>query len=211
MIRILSVDLAGADGEIYRKLYENASPQRKVRADSFRRQEDALRCVTADALLRYALETDACSVVQEKGGKPKIPERPDVHFNLSHAGRWVVLAWGDCEVGVDVEAIREGVNIAGLAARYFTPGEQAYIQAEDSRKRFFELWTRKESYVKFLGTGLSQNLSGFSVLEGEIGVKFWQRELPGNYWLCLCSDEREIFIEMLEVSQLAPEHYVTRK
>ena len=202
MIRIVCVDIAGADEEVYRKLNETASPQRKARADGYRVQEDALRCLTADALLRYALGADTCCVVQEKGGKPQIPEHPEFHFNLSHAGRWVVLAWGDSELGVDVEEIRRDVNLTGLAARYFTLEEQAYIQAGDPPSRFFEIWTRKESYLKYLGTGLTKPLSGFSVLDGETGMQFWQKELPGNYWLCLCSDEREISMELLEVSRL---------
>ncbi len=202
MIHIVCADIAGADSEIYGKLYEQASPQRKARADRYRRQDDALRCVTADALLRYVLGTGSYTVLQEKGAKPKIPERPDFHFNLSHAGRWVVIAWGEGEVGVDVEQVRQDVDIHSLACRYFTQDEQAYILESDSRRRFFELWTRKESYLKYLGTGLSKSLCSFSVLNGETGMEFWQRELPGRDWLCLCSGEGEVAMEILDVRQL---------
>lgn len=202
MVRILCADIAGADEAVYRSLYGKATPERQRRAEGFRRREDALRCLAADALLRHALGTDRYTVVQEKGGKPKISGHPNFHYNLSHAGRWVVLAWGDGEVGVDVEAIRQDARTDALASRYFTPDEQAYLRAGDPISCFFQLWTRKESYLKFLGTGLSKSLSGFSVLSGETGVGFRQWELPGGYWLCLCSREKEIFMEMAEISRL---------
>ncbi len=202
MIHIVCVDIAGADGMIYRKLYEKASRSRKIRADGYRKPEDALRCVTADALLRYVLGTDQYTVTQEKGGKPKIPERPDLYFNLSHAGRWVVLAWGHEEVGVDVEEIRADVNIQGLVRRYFTPEEQDYILRSDPLIRFFDLWTRKESYLKYLGTGLAKSLNSFSVLKAETGMGFWQKELPGNYRLCLCSEKTEVSMEITDLERL---------
>ena len=201
MIRVLCADIAGADEALYRQLYDQASPARRIRADRYRRREDALRCVTADALLRHALGTEQYTVVQEKGGKPRIPERPDFHYNLSHAGRWVVLAWGDEEVGVDVEAVREDMNIHSLALRYFTPEEQRYIREGDSRSRFFALWTRKESYLKYLGTGLTKSLSGFSVLNGETGMMYWQKQLPGNYWLCLCSEDSQVTMEIHDLKK----------
>ena len=49
MIRILCADLASADadryGEVYGRLYEKASEERKRRADRYLRFEDKLRCV----------------------------------------------------------------------------------------------------------------------------------------------------------------------
>lgn len=202
VIHILCADITGADQETCRKLWEKATPHRKARAQSYRRQEDALRCVTADALLRYVLGTNQYTVTQEKGGKPRIPEKPDFHYNLSHSGRWVVLAWGDGEVGVDVEEIRPDVNLQALARRYFTGEEQAYILEKDSLDRFFDLWTRKESYLKYLGTGLAKSLNSFSVLNGETGMNFWQQALPGNCRICLCSGENEVALEIMDLHKL---------
>ena len=56
MIRIVCADISGAGESLYRKLYHRASPERKRRAEGLLRQEDRLRCVAADALLKAAGE-----------------------------------------------------------------------------------------------------------------------------------------------------------
>jgi phosphopantetheine--protein transferase-like protein len=78
----------------------------------------------------------------------------------------VAIAWSDAPVGLDVEVFRENVQCQKLAGQFFCPDEQAYLQAEPSQelRRFFGLWTQKESYLKYLGTGIDCALNSFSVL-----------------------------------------------
>lgn len=204
MIRVLCMDISGLDEADYRKLYEKASLERKSRADRYRRQEDALRCVTADALLCFALGTDAYTVKTTRDGKPFMKGRADFYYNLSHSGRWVVLAFGDSEVGVDVEQIRTDTDIEAIASRFFSPEEQRYVLEDpaQSRCRFFEVWTEKESYVKYLGTGLKKCMPSFSVLSLKSEVRFHQRELPGGYCLSLCTTEDDYLFELLNMQRL---------
>lgn len=204
MIRVVCTDILRLDDAAYRKLYEKASQERKNSADRYRRHEDALRCVTADALLRFACGTDRYAVKQTAYGKPYIPDIPDFYFNLSHSGRWVAIAFGDSEVGVDVEQICTDTDIEAIAGRFFSPEEQRFIQEKpaESRQRFFEIWTGKESYVKFLGTGLKKNMTSFSILSLESGVHLHQRKLPGDYCLSLCTTCDDYGFELLDWQRL---------
>lgn len=204
MIQVLCVDLSSADEGTYNRLYGQASPARKARADRYRRREDALRCVAADALLRRILGTDYCRMEKTADGKPFLPERPDFHFNLSHSGNWAVIAWGSCEVGVDVEAFCEHTNMEAITRRFFAEEEQRYIFAEEShrRERFFEIWTGKESYLKYLGTGLKKDLTSFSVLSLEQGIRMNRKKLPDGSWLSLCATENDVSWEMMDVRHL---------
>lgn len=191
MINIICTDLSGADRQVYEALYHRASFLRRDRADRYRREEDALRCLAAGALLRYALGTDKFTEDKMPNGKPFIREKPDFHFNLSHAGCWVVLAFGDSPVGVDVERIRPETDIASISRRFFAEEEQRYIleDPDQSRSRFFEIWTVKESYIKFLGTGLKTDLTAFSVLNGQPDVRYYHWKLSEGYCLSLCTRE----------------------
>lgn len=204
MIRLICADIYGLDEAAYDALYGKASPDRKNRADRYRRREDALRCVTAESLLRFALGSSDFIEEKTPDGKPFIKERPDFHYNLSHSGRWVVIAFGSSEVGVDVEQIREDTDISAIAGRFFSPEEQRYVREEpsQSRSRFFEVWTAKESYVKYLGTGLKKDLTSFSVLNLEPEVRLHQRELPGGYSLSLCTTGDDCLFELLDVQRL---------
>lgn len=92
------------------------------------------------------------------------------YFNLSHSGEISVCAVSDREVGCDVEKIRslEEVDIK-LSERFFAKEESEYVKnaaGDDAKSRaFFEIWTKKESFVKAEGSGLSFGLDRFSVLE----------------------------------------------
>lgn len=201
MIHILCADISSADSIVFTALYEAASPERRLRADSYLQEADKLRCVTADALLRVALGTDAFQVETGPWGKPFIRNRQDFHYNLSHSGRYVVLAWGSSPVGVDVQEHRPLARLEALAARFFTAEEQDFIR-QSPQDRFYEVWSGKESYLKYLGTGLQKELNSFGLFALEPEVRWTHRRLPGGYSLSLCAAEPEVTFRLLDVKQL---------
>lgn len=200
MIHILCADVSSADEDIYNRLYEKASPERKSQADRYLRQEDKLRCVTAYALLRRVVGLEECQIEKNEYGKPYIKDREDFHYNLSHSGRYVVIAWGDSEIGVDVQQHNCSVDIETIAKRFFTADEQAYIQKDFLR--FYEIWTKKESYLKFTGKGLKKSLGSFSTLLPDSGIRYRHRYLDGGYSLSLCTIEKNDTFELLDLQQL---------
>jgi len=80
-----------------------------------------------------------------------------VDVSLSHAGGWVVaVASLDARVGVDVEPLR--VVSPALARRCLSTRELTWLEGGDPgshSRRFAELWTAKEAYLKATGSGLS--------------------------------------------------------
>jgi 4'-phosphopantetheinyl transferase len=157
------------DNDAVARLWAEASKERKEQAERYARRADALRCLSGEALLRHALRSCGYdeTLVPQKGsnGKPYLP-LDRFHYNVSHGGDYVVLAFFRREIGVDVEPVKISERRLALANRYFTPAEQTLLQASDdldAATRFSILWTRKESYVKYTGVGLSQGLQSFSV------------------------------------------------
>lgn len=200
MIHILCADISSADKDSYHCLYEKASPERKKQADRYFRQEDKLRCVTADALLRSVMGSESFQIEKNEFGKPHIKDRENIHYNLSHSGRYVVIAWGSTEVGVDVQQQDASVNMEAIARRFFTADEQSYIRKD--LLRFYEIWTKKESYLKYTGKGLQKDLGSFSTLAPDSGIRYHHQHLEGGYSLCLCTTENSVEIELLDVRQL---------
>ena len=203
MTRVICSDISELEAA-YPALYAAASAERRQRADRYRRKEDALRCLAAGALLQHALGTVEYTVTKGPFGKPYIKGNDSFYYNLSHSGNWVAIAYGDTEVGIDVEKICLDAGKEDIARRYFTPDEQAYVFDTKALapQRFFEVWTGKESYLKYLGTGLEKNLASFSIFALEPEVRLYHRILPGCYSLTLCTSDDNYLFELLDAQRL---------
>ena len=143
----------------------------------------AARVLLRSVLSAYSdLAPEAWRFDTNPWGRPYIAntEAPArLQFNVSHKPGMVVCFVG-CgrDLGVDVEdASAERAYLDDIASRFFSPSEAAALLAlppPERPKRFFQLWTLKESYIKARGMGLSLGLSGFSftVEEPSANVRF---------------------------------------
>ena len=108
-------------------------------------------------LLENTLERhgfSAANVTMGENGKPKCD---GVYFNLSHSGDMVLCVISDAAVGCDIEMVTDAPM--EVAERYFSDSERNYISSAETaagkNRRFFRLWTMKESYLKTTGEGMS--------------------------------------------------------
>ncbi|MEC0228910.1 4'-phosphopantetheinyl transferase family protein [Paenibacillus alba] len=162
------------------------SEEKRTKLRKFHRQEDLLRGLWADLLLRKLiienLQLANSQITFEYGayGKPRVCGNHPFHYNISHSGKWVACILDSQPVGVDVEHMQAFDE--SLVLTLFAQEEYRYIMEEaDSRLRqlrFYQLWTAKESYMKAIGLGLSLPLHTFSVItpEGVEGAKRIQGE-----------------------------------
>lgn len=85
-------------------------------------------------------------------GKPFLPDGP--YFSLSHCKTGIAVAIDTQPIGIDIESYRD--VSPELIEHTMNQSEQDQINASDDPIRTFtELWTRKEAYVKYLGTGIA--------------------------------------------------------
>lgn len=127
-------------------------------------------------------------------GKPRLAGRhatSDVCFNLSASHDLAVCAvTRGREIGVDVERLRPVDDALDLARRCFSTIEHAALRrvCGDVTGAFFTCWTRKEAFVKALGSGLAQPLDRFSVsLDPDDGARLLDidgdRDEAARWWL----------------------------
>lgn len=105
-------------------------------------------------------------IEKEQSGRPYLilpAGLLQIDFNLSHAGNCVACCLAVAEVkevpprvGIDIEIPHPRMNCMKIAGRFFSPSEIEFLHASDDLpSAFLDVWTKKEAYLKFVGTGLS--------------------------------------------------------
>ena len=169
-VHLWHAGLAVSDAE-YEYLGTVLDEREWVRARRFRSEAHRRNFVSCrgqlKCLLSCYLPVDPGSVGFTVGeyGKPRLANmRPDqgLVFNLSHSGPHALFALGqDLMLGVDIEIWRELSTMSGMVERCFAPVEQQYWSSVGAARRtsvFYANWTRKESFVKAVGDGISLGL-----------------------------------------------------
>ncbi|MFD5725065.1 MULTISPECIES: 4'-phosphopantetheinyl transferase family protein [unclassified Streptomyces] len=155
----------------------------RARAAGFADPRARLRYVTAHAALREALAectgTDAARLRfgRERpggagsgpGGRPVLlgfPEGP--HFSLSHSHDLILIAVAAVPVGVDVQRVPRTGTVDALLPRLHPAEREGLLRVPRAARAaaFARLWTRKEAYLKGLGTGLARGLATDCLLDG---------------------------------------------
>lgn len=150
------------------------SPEELHRASKLLKPADANGFILCRGILRRilgkCLEADPAELRFNCNaqGKPFL-EDGRLEFNVSHSrDRLLIAVTAGRAVGVDIEFRRSGLNMASIARRWFAPEEQAFFQTLENPERiFFDIWAKKEAYVKALGLGIYKELSSFAVPVGE--------------------------------------------
>ena len=100
-------------------------------------------------------------------GKPFLNELSDIQFNVSHSAETIVLAFiKKDKIGVDVEHTKRNIEVNTIAKQFFSKEEITALFSLDEKfqkQAFYNCWTRKEAFIKALGSGLSFPLDEFVV------------------------------------------------
>lgn len=169
MLSFFYCDISTLADKDFLKIYENAEPLQREKINRMKNRTSQKLSLASYMLARKGI-ADATGISSdmilfEEGinGKP-YAKGIDIYFNVSHSGNIAVCAVSDTPVGIDIEMLRK-VNV-NVANKRFSPKEKEYIFSEEvnQEQRFMEIWTKKEAYVKLLGTSIKDFLT-FDVTE----------------------------------------------
>lgn len=181
----------------------------KIKHDSQR-----LMSIFAGVLLRYVFlnrgfsenEWNRIIIEYNEYGKPYIKGLDNFNYSISHSGDWVICAFDDKNIGVDIQKKRPWK--IQMAKRFYADAEYKRlinIDENDIQKQtdyFYKLWSAKESCVKYTGRGIGGGISQYVVSnefeyidefnnDGEIINKYNMKiydELEG-YIIAICSEK----------------------
>ncbi len=190
------------DNDLIGKWMSGMPAEKRSRIERLRRREDAFTAITAHRLLCFALKStygiEPSPEDWAKGefGKPYLKSFSGVHFNISHSGNMAMCALHSGRVGADIELARPFEH--GLEKRIMSDSERQVFQECDEKVKFFyQIWTLKESYLKYTGRGLGA-LGEITVLPGETirsnvtGCRFSLIDRIPGYQSAVCAGEDDL-------------------
>lgn len=166
------------------------SSDERERAERYVFELDRQRFVKRRFLLRVLLaaylQCSPASIVFDHGqwSQPTVRSTRALRFSLSQSGNLVLYALTiGRSVGVDVEAVRELVDVMALGGDVLTSSELAALASTPASQRtrhFLVMWTRKEAVLKACGVGLGGDPRALEVgTHGRIvrrGARRWHLE-----------------------------------
>jgi len=139
-------------------------------AQRFKRELLTQRYILAHGLLREVLASyvndsaTSLQFIQSEKGKPFLLNYPELSFNMSHTDdAWVLAVVQEkCHLGIDIEHFKFRESWQGLVKKCFSAEESEYWHGLPVAKQgrfFYQLWVRKEAFVKALGEGITLGMN----------------------------------------------------
>ena len=154
------------DSFYVKTLFQTLSSDERQKAENYHVNKDGYRFVVARGMLRkilgsyLRLSPNRIGFSYNRYGKPFLDsEDNSFRFNVAHSrGLALIAVTRGREVGIDIEFVDENIEILKIAQSAFSPTELSKLQTLESNLQaaaFFRGWTRKEAYLKAVGTGFS--------------------------------------------------------
>jgi len=216
MVNYYILNISDINFDNIRDKWNNKFNRPITKVIKYNNPKDKLRSLSGEIIVRYALQQNygilpTQEFLYHEKGKPFLPI-DNIHFNISHSGDWVVCCTANNKVGIDVEKIRK--NKLKVATRFFSEREIDYLTNIVENKQdeeFTRLWTIKESYLKYLGTGLTKALNTFTTIKKDnsfhlydendlLKEKIYSRKIDKENFIAICHNNEEINIEPQKVT-----------
>lgn len=188
------------------------SDYRKRKLEKIRIEQKRKQSIGVELLLMHGVKKllpqvqFPLNIKCKEKGKPEFDDIP-LYFSLSHSSDYAACVISDAPVGLDIEC---GTTYnEKIVERFFLQHEQAEVLSANNKDRAFaEVWTAKESAVKFLGDGLSRGLSSISVYDDHVillpenTALFIKKHETKGFFAAICSEQPQtkLCVEMLELA-----------
>ena len=176
MLKLFYCHIGKLSDKAFSRLWEECDSDFRQRLLRIRREDDQKRSLCGRALAKKLLSQfsglpeKGILLSEAPGGKPFAENLP-FSFSISHSGDYAICAAGDQNVGADIQIIKpispfivrkfgspeENRQLFGEAAP--TPTLVKHLNQDPAAlAQWYRLWTAKEAYGKWEGSGISSSL-----------------------------------------------------
>ncbi len=182
MFKLLKAKISELSEEEFSNALSEMSEERKNAVLRYRSRDDRKRTVLGEILAKQGIseyigrEKAAIKLARTEKGKP-FAVGEDIHFSVAHCDDLAVCAVSESNIGIDAERLRPvNLDITRIACN---ESDLEFVFSDSSpeaqARRFLLLWTAKEAYFKFIGTGIT-NLKSVCYRELEPHCRVFEQE-----------------------------------
>lgn len=103
------------------------------------------------------------------------PLSPNIYFNISHSGSYVIFSKSSYDIGIDIEEIKDyDIDILNYSMN------KQEISKINNNQDFYKYWTLKESLLKCIGIGLNDDLKNINI---DFGIYQYQNNIYSSTYL----------------------------
>lgn len=167
MIFVLEVDF-NLEEKRYKKLFTKLSQSRQIKVNSFYNENDKIISTLTEIFIKYCLEQYIgkklikLELIYNNYGKPRLKDFPNIYFNISHSGNIIVCSVNNQQLGIDVEKVKKfDFNIIDM---FCNVNDINHLKDVINKNiALYKIWTAKEAFLKFKGTGLVDDIKNISI------------------------------------------------
>lgn len=152
------------DENTFNFLLKYVEPYKRENIIYHKKKEEQDRMLVGDILVKYILKTEFSIPMSNLNiqlgelGKPYLPTFPHIHFNVSHSGNYVICAFFESPIGIDIQTILSYKE--KIAKRILPPEKIREIEESKTPDMLFtQYWSEKEALLKMVGCGFSGDVN----------------------------------------------------
>ena len=164
------------DEELSKKALFHTSKDRQERIIKHNIKSNKKTIIGTDILLKYILKINNINSVlkHNEDGKPYL-ENSNIFVSISHSHDYCLIGISAEKIGLDIEKIN-GLR-QNILKRCYSEEEKEYVlNSTDQTKAFYEIWSRKESFIK---ANHFMDFKSFSTLVPEESMKYNSYDVDG--------------------------------
>lgn len=136
-------------------------------------------------------------IIYDKNGKPYIKNNQK-KISFSYSNELAIVGISDYNLGIDVEKIKKYDE--KIVKRIYSKSEFDFINNSNNKNyEFTKLWTYKEAFVKFKGTGIDKNFRRLNFIDNNSYKydTFFKTINYTNYIITVCSKDLNLEVEVI--------------
>ncbi len=201
--------------QIYEDYYEKLPVWRRCKIDKIQNMKAKTLSLAAGAcffngLCDLNIDPNKIDIDFNIEGKPYIKNTNNIFFNISHSKDIAICSFASSNIGCDIEKLDNSRINIDIINKIASKEEQEYfakVSIENKKEEFLKLWTYKESFVKYKGSGL-KDIKNISIYDknGNIndlsfdGHKMYFKNFCfEDYIIAVCSEYNDFASDIINI------------